>query len=92
MWVRVFARGPSFHSLLNFPVTHRCEPNEWLVNETIKHEIGEDLDSDQSTIFHFKSTLSATDRCKRIMRLRSRFFSHASRAQIANWLLDIPII
>jgi len=37
------------------------EPNEWLVKEAIKHEMGDDLIRIKAPSFIFKSTLSATD-------------------------------
>src|SRR5947209_17329648 len=60
------------------------EPNEWLVNEAIKHEIGEDLIRIKAPSFIFKSTLSATDPVQADYAVAQSIFSHASRAQIAN--------
>ncbi len=65
------------------------EPNEWLVKEAIKHEIGDDLIRIKEPSFIFKSTLSAIDPVQADYAVAQSIFSHASRAQIANWLIDI---
>lgn len=65
------------------------EPNQWLVEEAIKYEIGEDLIRMRAPSFIFKSTLSAADSLEADYAVAQSIFSHASHSQIVNWLRDL---
>ena len=81
--------GRLFIPYLNVGNYIGIEPNRWLVEEAIKHEIGQDLIRIKAPIFIFESRLPNTDHAPVDYAVAQSIFSHASRLQIRDWLKSI---
>jgi SAM-dependent methyltransferase len=64
------------------------DPNRWLVDDAIQHEVGEDLLRLKQPVFIFESRLSG-DRLDADYAVAQSVFSHAAPDQVKNWLRDV---
>jgi hypothetical protein len=81
--------GRLFIPYLNVGNYIGVEPNRWLVDEAIKHELGEELIDLKKPTLVFASTLPGEKQLDADYAVAQSIFSHAASSQIAGWLRDL---